>query len=277
MAWLLISNFTTRRMASIDVIVIYCNDERLTFMKNQLSELALPFSITYFKAYNPENSADWISKTSPASPKLQCCFRSHIEAMNSWYNRESRASYLLILEDDVCLLKSGIQTQLDAVIETYKTKPTIDYISIGYLPNTLSKGMLNENLHQAKMKDTTSNVYWDFSDADFTIWGSQAQLFSAKNISNILALLRVESADTIYTHIPNYLTRHRYHQYKTVHPTIDALLPLLFSQAIVCPPLAVENNSPSTIHAGQQTRENIWKLAETKGMLRLSDYYSYEE
>jgi GR25 family glycosyltransferase involved in LPS biosynthesis len=197
--------------------------------------------------------------------------------MYLWFNRETRGDYLLILEDDVCLLKSGFQLRLEEVINTYKNNTSIDYVSIGYLPQTVSKGMIHENLHQAKMADITSNMYWDFSRANFTIWGSQAQLFSPTTISKIIELLRVNKADEIYTKIPLYLTQHKYQQYKAVHPTIDALLPMLFSQAIVCPPLAIENNSPSTIRAaGHLIRENVWKLAETAGMLRLSDYYSYK-
>ena len=259
----------------IDVTIIYCNDERQVFMKAQMSELKLPYNISYFKARTPEDSVDWICSTSPASPKLQCCFRSHIEAMYSWYNKPVRAEYLLILEDDVCLLKTGIETRLQNIIQTYKQNSAIDYVSIGYLPNTLKHGMIHENTHKVLNRDDKTNMYWDFSKADFTIWGSQAQLFSADCILKITTLLRTNSANEIYGKVPNYLLSHRYHQNKTVHPTIDALLPLLFSQAIICPPLAIENSGPSSIHGEHITRENIWKLSETKGMLRLADYYSY--
>jgi GR25 family glycosyltransferase involved in LPS biosynthesis len=260
---------------SIDIFVIYCNDQRLAFMKSQFSELHLPFDITYLKAYTPDDSADWISKTSPASPKLQCCFRSHIEAMHSWLSRTLRADYLLILEDDVCLLKTGFESKLQDIIQTYTRNPDIDYVSIGYLPTTLHHGTIHENCHILTSKDMKSNMYWGFSKAEFTVWGSQAQLFSAACIEKIISLLRVSSADDIYTTIREHVGRVGIFQNKTIHPTIDALLPLLFSQAIVCPPLAVENNSPSTIHAGKQTREDVWKLAELKCMLTLSNYFSY--
>jgi hypothetical protein len=56
---------------------------------------------------------------------------------------------------------------------------------------------------------------------------------------------------------------------------IDALLPLLFSQAIVYPPLAIENREPSSIHKDSSRRLNGWQQADNESFIRLQDYYSY--
>ena len=59
---------------------------------------------------------------------------------------------------------------------------------------------------------------------------------------------------------------------------IDDLLPLLFSQGIVFPPLAVEQNAPSTVHDSASLldkRINDWKRAEKSGVFQLADYYSW--
>ena len=120
-------------MNTIDIYVIYCTDARMEFMKSQLESLCLPYAITYFKAETPETCPTWLAKC-PVPDKLQCCFKSHIEALKAWVRTNSSATNLLILEDDVCLLKDNFSSKLQQVLQTYSEHPTIDYVSIGYLP-----------------------------------------------------------------------------------------------------------------------------------------------
>lgn len=260
-------------MADCDIYIIYCNPERYTFMKTQMEALNIQ-SCTFVQASTPESSREWLGTNPSVNDKLKCCFKSHIDVMKMWLESSSRSDYLLILEDDVCLLKDDFVTKLRNIISIYSKTSDIDYVSIGYLPNTINKGLIHTHLQ--KYTNNEENMYWGVHKLDFTVWGSQAQLFTRSTIRKIVDLLYVNNADEIYTKISEYVKTNTVYQNKVIHPMIDVLLPLLFSQAIVCPPLAIENEMASTIHHDNSRRLTIWRMADKENMLKLGDYYSYE-
>jgi GR25 family glycosyltransferase involved in LPS biosynthesis len=255
------------------IYVIWCNEERKRFIETQLESMHLPFPVVYWKASTPEDSGDFLDSTSPVPPKLQCCFRSHVKALQHFVNSKE-GSHCLLLEDDVCILREGFLSKFHEALASYKANPRIDYVTLGYLPVTKA----NEALHtKLEMLDKDGNLYYNFTRADFTIWGSQAQLFSREAAARIVSVLHQPTAAAVLEAVEKRLTTHTSHQNKLKHVMIDALLPLLFSQAIAYPPLFVENNAPSTIHSASDThqRNETWLRAETAGMFRLADYYSY--
>ena len=70
-------------MTNLIIYILCCNEERENFMRKQMEDLHITYPIKYFKAYTPENSQDWILKDT-INPKLQCCCRSHIEALKDF-------------------------------------------------------------------------------------------------------------------------------------------------------------------------------------------------
>ena len=253
------------------IYILWCNEERRQFIETQLEKFALSFRVVYFKASTPDDSADYLIRDDPVPPKLQCCFRSHIRALHHFVHNDVE-KHLLVLEDDVCLLRDNFVARLFETIDTYEKNPGIDYVTIGYLPATLSGLPLHTKTNMLRQD---GGLYFDFSRADFTIWGSQAQLFSREVAKRMCELLHHSSGETIMEHVRRYTGKT--YQNKQKHLMVDALLPLLFSQAIVCPPLVVENNAPSTIHGGDSwvSRNESWLKAEAAGMFRLSDYYGW--
>jgi GR25 family glycosyltransferase involved in LPS biosynthesis len=256
----------------MDIIfyVIWCNEERRNKVEQQLKTLKIPYTINYFKASVPENSQDYIIKGNEVPEKLQCCFRSHIRALQDFVVCYPDFKYILILEDDVSLTIHDFVGKLKDVIRCYEDTPDIDYVSLGYLPTTISNAPIHLKLDALTCK---GGVFYDFKRADFTVWGSQAQLFSFKKAKTIANVLFRNSGKLVLESVKDHLTKNSRFQNKELHLMIDALLPLLFSQAIVCPPLVIEDNSFSTIHGDNKDRIESWKKSEKAGMFSFKDFF----
>ena len=253
----------------IIIYVIWCKEERRSIIETQLKALQIPYNVNYFEASVPENSSDFIIPDNEVPHRLQCCFRSHIRALHDFVKTYTESTYLLVLEDDVNLTIDNFVEKLQNVIQIYEKTPEIDYVSLGYLPTVLKVIPLHLKVDMLQKKE---NVYYDFKHADFTIWGSQGQLFSHDKARKIVEVLYRDTGKQVLESMEEYLTKHKQHQNKCHHLMIDALLPLLFSQAVVCPPLLIENNMPSTIHGNDRT--SLWKNCEEAGMFSLKDFYS---
>ena len=258
----------------ITIYVLWCKEERRSFIEQQLKSYNLPCRVVYFKASKPDDSVEYITPGTAVIDKLQCCFRSHINALNDFITN-NLGGHVLILEDDICLAKHNLLENLAATLDRYKANPRIVYVSIGYLPMTLKGDPIHTKLH---MLSNDGTLYYDFSKANFTVWGSQAQLFSYTIASDIVDILHRPTGLEVKASVEEYLKTHRTYQNKAKHMMIDDLLPLLFSQGIVFPPLAVEQNAPSTVHDSASLldkRINDWKRAEKSGVFQLADYYSW--
>jgi len=261
---------------SKDIIfyVIYCNDERLEFMKKQVSDLNLPYEFVYFKSYLPETNLEWEVKGDKfSSNKLQCCFRSHISAIKDFTEKYPNKKYVCVLEDDVCLLKEGFESKLEEVLNKYSQNKEIDYVSIGYLPTNPTGYLTRERLSLVKNQDNL--IYYEF-DKGFTIWGTQAQIFSKETSKKIVELLDRKTGKEVYDSVNKYVSKNEIKQNKQIYLTPDSLIPLIFSQGIVNPHLAIEGKFYSSIHAKQNSdfRQENWKTYSDMGYIKMSDYYN---
>jgi GR25 family glycosyltransferase involved in LPS biosynthesis len=261
------------------IYIICCNDEREAFMKQQMIDLKITYPIVYFKAFTPENSQDWIIKNDEINhnEKLQCCCRSHIEVLKSFKTRNEE--FLLILEDDVCLLKENFQTKLDKCVDFYsKNYHILDYISLGYIPTDLSKNPNNIYFPLCKKKE---NIYYELKNIKDTVWGTQAQIFSKEKINTMLEVFDKKTAKELLESVKNFINIHGYYQPKFIYVTIDSILPSIFSQGIVESHLAVERNFGvnTSIHNLESTkieRKNSWIIGHNAEMYTITDFYSYE-
>lgn len=269
-------------MSDIIFYVIYCGENRLNFMKKQIQELDLPFTIAYFKAYTPDESQDWIDKNDIAPDKLQCCLRSHIECINHFVNNYKDKKWICILEDDVCLLKNNFTSELLNNIDKLKQIQNygVDYMSIGYLPTLLSNSFKTPFLDEEKFKLVKNNngLYYDFDNCGFTIWGTQAQVFPIETAKKISDLLFKNNSVDLKKSALEYLNINGYHQMKNIYLTPDSILPSMFSQSIVYKPLAIEAKIYSQIHNenDSENRFTNWENWERIGSIKLKNYWSYE-
>ncbi len=262
----------------IDIYIIYVSEERKQFLEKQFETLDLKLNIVYFKGCTPETSKDYlykgVSKWHTFIEKCQTGMLSHILAMKEWYDT-SEKQYILVLEDDVSLLKENFLERLTNVINIYNDNKDIDYVSIGYLPvfDKKSVPVKRENLG----RKNSGSVYWDFLHIGHFIWGCQAQLYEREKVKKITDILVQENANLLESAVETYLKTNRMHQMKYLAWGPDTIFTMLFSQAIVSPPLAIEKPLATTI--GQEGYEkkrlaDLLKLEE-HGLLSLKDYYSF--
>jgi GR25 family glycosyltransferase involved in LPS biosynthesis len=262
---------------SLVIYIICCNTERENFVKNQMIDLKITFPIVYYKAFIPENSQEWLIKDDNEinyNEKLQCCCRSHFEVIKEFQSRKE--DFLLILEDDVCLLKENFESKLKDCIKIYKENyHNLDFLTLGYLPTTLSGDPFNLYFPFCTKKE---NIVYDFKKISNTIWGTQAQLFSREKIDKILKVIDKPNGKELLESVKNYISKNGYYQYKNIYVTPDSILPSLFSQGVVESHLAIEKNyglSTSVHDSEMKERKNSWIIGEKAGMYIISDFYSY--
>lgn len=269
-------------MEDIIFYVIYCGEDRLNFMKKQIKELSLPFTIVYFKAYTPEESQNWMDKNDISPDKLQCCLRSHIECIHHFYTNYHNKKYLCILEDDVCLLKNNFKDEFLKGIDSLKEvqKEGVNYMSIGYLPTITTKSFKTPFLDNEKfdLVKNYNNLYYDFTNCSFTIWGTQAQVFPIETTKLISDLLFRENSIELKKSAEKYLEKNGYQQFKGIYLTPDSILPSMFSQSVLYKPLAIEAKIYSKIHDEDDSKNRFtnWENWEKNGSIELKNYWSYE-
>jgi GR25 family glycosyltransferase involved in LPS biosynthesis len=259
--------------------IICCNDEREEFMKKQMIDLKITYPIVYFKAFTPENSQDWVIKNDEINnnEKLQCSCRSHIEVLKDFKKRDEE--FLLILEDDVCLLKENFQTKLEKYIEFYsKNYHIIDFLTLGYIPTDFNKNPNSDYFQLCKKKE---NIYYELKNIKDTVWGAQAQIFSKSKIDTMLEVFDKKTAKELLESVNDFIKKNGRYQIKYIFLTFDSILPSIFSQGIVDSHLAVEKNFgvDTSIHRLEYTkveRKNSWIIGHNAKMYTITDFYSYE-
>lgn len=259
------------------IYIICCNEERETFMKQQMIDLKITYHIVYFKAFTPENSQDWILKNEKINniEKLQCSCRSHIEALKDFKKREEE--FLLILEDDVCLLKENFESKLNKYVEFYsKNYHILDFLTLGYIPTDFDKNPTSHYFPLCKKKE---NVYYELKNVKDTVWGAQAQIFSKKKIDAMLEIFDKKTAKELLESVSDNAKKYGYYQTKDIYLTFDSILPAVFSQGIVESHLAIEKNFGinTSIHGIiMKDRLASWIVGHDSKMYNINDFYSYE-
>jgi len=272
----------------IQFVVICASDTRTQIMQKQFTDLDLDkdFDIHYDEAITVNNSPYDLEITYSMFPETKetlCCFLSHVKAMK-WYIKNSLCPFLLLLEDDAAIQKLNFKQNLLNLILKFK-KTEFDYISLGYIPNTISNNLFN---HPIIKKN--ENVYWNLYKIYLhTTWGTQAQLFPRETVKSFLNIYDKDSIKNISKSIYDYLNNNKFYYVNTPRLQIDSLNGLLKHQSIVFPPMVIELKGSETligigynnnlkyekfINAG---RENVWKNGLIQGFYKLSDYYSYND
>jgi GR25 family glycosyltransferase involved in LPS biosynthesis len=260
------------------IYIICCNDEREAFMKQQMVDLKITYPIVYFKAFTPENSQDWVLKNDEINhnEKLQCCCRSHIEVLKDFLDKDK--DFLLILEDDACLLKENFQDKLEKIVKVYKNNyDIIDFVSLGYIPQYLNSKTINTGFSSYTKKEM---LYYNLENLGATVWGAQAQLFSIEKCKEMVEVFDKENGIEVLNSVKEYGIKYGYKQNKTIYLTPDSILPVIFKQSIIESHLAIERNfgMNTSIHLVDEffKRKNSWIIGHDAGMYNITDFYSYE-
>jgi GR25 family glycosyltransferase involved in LPS biosynthesis len=245
----LFENLIEAKHSVYTTIVSTQNEERLSYMKQQLKDIQFPYKYKIFNAYTPENiSSEYfncnISQagnfSSEKQKMYQCGVRSHIAAMNTCLH-ESTSDYFLIMEDDIAFNTSiNIEKEINRYLQILKKHPEIHYLSLSYRPIFSNDG----NLIHTRLHEVTNDedVYWGFENKSSLIfWGAQAYLipryYALKfvNMFNKATLSQLEdSVSTNYNIVPIH------YSYKLPQLIIDSIMPIFLNQGIVYPMIAVE-------------------------------------
>jgi hypothetical protein len=184
------------------------------------------------------------------------------------FQKNSTEEFVLILEDDVCLLKEKFQDKLKKVIELYKNSyHMVDYVSIGYLPTDFNANPINIYFPFCKKKE---NLIYELKHIKDTVWGTQAQIFSKNKLDNILAVIDKENGEEVLKSVEEYENKNGRYQDKGVFLSPDSIIPLIFSQGIIESPFAIETNYGvgTSIHLLDKTKEDrkkSWQIGHHSG------------
>lgn len=253
---------------------ITASKDRKQKMEKQFEEIDFKFQHNFYDACTPKNSVSWLNEKQQKNQNLQCCFRSYIELFKHFL-LTNKEDYICIFEDDVGLLKENFSDKFQRVLDYFKTNDTIDYISIGYILNTLNNEPIPNVLNQLKCED---ELYYDFSKANFTIWGTQAQIFPRSTVTKILKLFDKKNVNELETELTEYVRKNGRKQNKSIDIAPDHIFPLCLSQGIIYPPLCLERPMPSTIFQNQQSNNERYQLMydKLKQYVNINTYWGFD-
>ena len=234
----------------IQVVIICSNEERKAFQQKQMAALQFPWDIKFMDAFTPNTSKDYIVDKDPHHPENEgtlCCFRSHVAALE-WFARASDKEYVIIIEDDIALLKENFVNRVNETIILWgKHKRDIDYVTLAY-PKTLDyRGSKNDGI-----------LSWDF-DKEHIMWGALVQMFPKEIAKTITQLLHKSTTKEVRGSIYNAVMSSSIKINQLRYPRLqtDALFPVFFKQAIIYPTCGMEVKFKSVISNNMNT--NIWE------------------
>lgn len=233
----------------IQVIIICSNEERKLFQKKQMAALNLPWQIEFMDAFIPSNSKEYMidrDKNCPEHDGTLCCLRSHVAALE-WFSRTSDNNYVIVIEDDIALLKEKFVERVYETIALWKKHTdSIDYVSLAYPKSNDCRGSNNDGI-----------LSWNFDD-EHILWGALVQMYTKDTATRIAKLFYKANTKEIRASIYNALTTTVVpHQLRYPRLQVDALFPVFFKQAIITPTCGMEAKFISTITNNMNT--NIWE------------------
>lgn len=261
---------------TIQIIVVSCNEERKRLVTNQFKELGITIPYTFFDGYTPATSKEYLVDKHPTAPEFdttQCCMRSHAGALHHYVTHYPESQFVLILEDDACLVRS-FEAELYQVMNRWLNHISeIDFVSIGYqLANT------DSGKHTSLCSD--SNLYWNLSGTDGTgnVWGAIGYLVKRSAALSMASVLHKPTSKELRESIDKFLREDRKGMQfanKIQRNQSDVLMSVGWRQAVVFPLLAIEMPIESTISPGvNNTSNGIWENVFRLGSRKRDEFYS---
>lgn len=249
---------------SYQFIIISATEERKQKMEEQFAALELKSKINkhYLEASMISNSTEYL-KGYPHETvfKYICCARSHFRAIEYAANSCDKFEFSIILEDDVAFSKENFLEMIEELIQNWSKYENHKMISIGWVPCDKYAYFLNRtkmNLNFESKPETKLII-------DLYTPGLQGYIVKNNDMVPWVKVLIHPTFIDLYNKLKNiqYLTmmlnklevpRGRPDEFTS----IDVFLNILFKQAIVFPPLLIEQNTLSLL--GHKNKENYWDI-----------------
>jgi GR25 family glycosyltransferase involved in LPS biosynthesis len=249
---------------SYQFIIISATEERKQKMEEQFARLELKSQINkyYLEASMISNSTEYLKGYPHETTfKYICCARSHFRAIEYAANSCDKFEFSIILEDDVAFSKENFLEMIEELIQNWSNYENRKMISIGWVPCDKYAYFLN----RTKMKLNFESKPETKLIIDLYTPGLQGYIVKNNDMVPWVKVLIHPTFIDLYNKLKNiqYLTmmlnklgvpRGRPDEFTS----IDVFLNILFKQAIVFPPLLIEQNIPSLL--GHKNKENYWDI-----------------
>ena len=256
-------------LSDVHIIVVTCNEQRKQIIAREISDLQISISYTFFQGFTPEMSQSYMIDRDTRSAEEDttlCCMRSHAAAIDHFVKHYPDAKYLLILEDDVALLRN-FESELVRVLQRWSLhEDEIDFVSLGYFPKK------PEPLAASK---ANRPLRWNLTE---TAWGAQAYIVKRSVAEKMAHVLHHPTSKDVRNAVQTYVQNELKGQsYSNKHPCVqaDALLSIGWRQAIVFPIMVIELPVTSVITPGfNRVSTGMWDHVFTTGDRKKDDFYT---
>jgi len=227
-------------ISKIHVVILTVNKERKEWMEKQIKAIKLPFHVEFFQGYTAETSKEYlVSKEKDAMETIGtiCITRSYAALFNEWSTKSY--DYLITLEDDV-LLSKDFEKHVERAIDAWSKHPSLDYISLG----------INLSLNPLELDTSkcTQNLYYENLPSN---WGAMAMMFTPNTVKAVAKALHFQTMKELQDSLTIFKSKKLYRN-RTLYAQIDAILPTIYKQGILYPPIAIESTNFISSKDGSQ-------------------------
>jgi len=264
------------------IMVITMNEERKKYMKTQLEALQIDVPVYFIEATTPTNSPDYLDPSmvmTKGAEKYfygsQCSTRSHVLCAKRFTEDFPHVPYLLVLEDDVCILKQGFVEEIKKAAAIYEAHCELGYLSVGYFPpltDDCSDIQTNFNNHFVHDK----NVYWRMEKTRPRIFGAQGCFYNHDAAKKLCDVLDKPTAALALKSLDEHIRVNEVFSDMDAFIHTDTALNIVLRHGMVWPPLVVESPSmESTIwEPNRQTRQSKY-CENIRDQLDFTKYYTF--
>lgn len=262
-------------------MIITINEERKNYMKTQMETLKINVPILYIDAYTPSNSPEYLDHDmveNKAAAKyyygLQCCTRSHIQCAKLFDSDYSNIPYLVVLEDDACILKENFVEELLKIPEIYERNSELGYISIGYFPPVTDECSTIETNFKVYKKD--QHVYWRLDKGRPRVFGLQGAIYNHKAAAKLCKVLDKPTAALALKSLEEHKQTNEV--FSDIVPMLhsDTAINIVLRHGLVWPPLVVESpEMESHIWEANKKIRNKKYCENIRDQLDFTKYYSF--
>jgi len=250
-------------MDSLQIIIICCNEERRKFQQKQMEDLELPY--VFFDAYTPTTMGKYIEMkhTIYSEPDTTlCCMRSHVEALKMFVEQFPNKEYVVIAEDDALFIKN-FKEEIQKTIRLFKKHNEIDYVRLGC-------GVGEKERPDCPFQDDT--LFW----GPAMLWSAILQIIPMEIAKDMVQTLHKPNTSELYLSVskrkhamPNSLG----YSNKVIRLQSDAVFSILWRQASIWPPMAIENETFNSCIEPDQ-KNNRWQYMFDLNIMKREEFYN---
>jgi len=250
-------------MNNVQIIIISCNEERRKFQQKQMEDLNLSYA--FYDAYTPKTMGDYITEKNKEIPEADttlCCMRSHIDALKMFVENFPEKEYVIIAEDDILLI-NDFKKELEATMKQFKNHKEIDYISLGCSP---------EQKDKYKSAHNDRNLFW----GNMIAWSTTLQIIPISIAKDMVNLLDVNNTAELYAKVYTQMSKINNglgYAFKQVRLQSDSIFSILWYQACVWPPMAIENENFNSVITPKITN-NRWQHIFDLNIRKREEFYT---